>query len=120
MATSKIKNTPSIIERGTSGDWTYQKWSDGTAECWYLSIGNKTGVQKSILGDSVYEYDYGVVSYPLAFNGIPTALVTGNVGTNYTNVVYARTTVTGISISLAGASGTNECRLSIYARGVFA
>lgn len=34
MATSKIRNTPSIIEQGTSGIWTYRKWSDGTAECW--------------------------------------------------------------------------------------
>ena len=24
----------SIAEQGTDGDWTYRKWSDGTAECW--------------------------------------------------------------------------------------
>jgi hypothetical protein len=23
-----------VIEQGTSGIWTYRKWSDGTAECW--------------------------------------------------------------------------------------
>lgn len=34
MATSTIKNLPSIVEQGTSGIWTYRKWSDGTAECW--------------------------------------------------------------------------------------
>lgn len=32
--TSVIRNLPSIVEQGTSGIWTYRKWSDGTAECW--------------------------------------------------------------------------------------
>jgi len=32
--TSNIRNLPSIVEQGTSGIWTYRKWSDGTAECW--------------------------------------------------------------------------------------
>lgn len=34
MAVSNLKNNISIIEQGTSGIWTYRKWSDGTAECW--------------------------------------------------------------------------------------
>ena len=34
MAESNIKRNISIIEEGTSGIWTYRKWSDGTAECW--------------------------------------------------------------------------------------
>lgn len=25
---------PTIVAQGTSGIWTYRKWSDGTAECW--------------------------------------------------------------------------------------
>ncbi len=34
MAQSTLRNLPSIVEQGTSGIWTYRKWSDGTAECW--------------------------------------------------------------------------------------
>ena len=34
MATSKIDYLPKVVESGTSGMWTYRKWSDGTAECW--------------------------------------------------------------------------------------
>lgn len=34
---AKILNTPMIVEQGTSGIWTYRKWSDGTAECWGLT-----------------------------------------------------------------------------------
>lgn len=29
-----ILSSPRIVEYGTSGIWTYRKWSDGTAECW--------------------------------------------------------------------------------------
>ena len=30
----KILNTPVVVETGTSGIWTYRKWSDGTTEAW--------------------------------------------------------------------------------------
>lgn len=44
----KILNTPVVVETGTSGIWTYRKWSDGTAECWgtntvNLNINNSYG-----------------------------------------------------------------------------
>lgn len=29
---AKILSTPLVIETGTSGIWTYRKWSDGTME----------------------------------------------------------------------------------------
>lgn len=31
---AQLMNTPMVLETGTSGIWTYRKWSDGTAECW--------------------------------------------------------------------------------------
>ena len=34
---AKILNTPMIVEQGTSGMWTYRKWSDGTEECWGIT-----------------------------------------------------------------------------------
>ena len=40
MAESNIKRNISIIEEGTSGIWTYRKWSDGTSECWGKSAVN--------------------------------------------------------------------------------
>ena len=30
----QVGGSPTITESGTSGIWTYRKWSDGTAECW--------------------------------------------------------------------------------------
>lgn len=31
---AKLTNTPMVVEEGTSGIWTYRKWSNGIAECW--------------------------------------------------------------------------------------
>lgn len=31
-----------IVESGTSGNWRYRKWSDGTAECWMNKKENLT------------------------------------------------------------------------------
>lgn len=44
---SKILNTQPkdyIVEKGTSGTWTYRKWNSGIAECWGVwSSGGATG-----------------------------------------------------------------------------
>lgn len=61
MAVSNLKDTISIIEQGTetiSGiNWTYRKWSNGTAECWAnwevganTPVGQIGGFYYSILG----------------------------------------------------------------------
>ena len=44
MATSIIKNNPSIVEQGTSGMWHYRKWSDGIAECWGIFSENTVSI----------------------------------------------------------------------------
>ena len=31
-----------IVDQGTSGDWEYRKWSDGTAECWATLTDTRT------------------------------------------------------------------------------
>jgi hypothetical protein len=118
---SIIKNLPSIVEQGASGDWIYRKWSDGTAECWYWSVTNKTGITKTIFGKTVYEYDYGTIAPPFDFSwigGVPHAQVTGSVGTNYAYVGYSRINGEGVSCSLISqAQGTQDCRLSVYLFG---
>ena len=35
-ALTKLMQAPIVVETGTSGNWTYRKWSNGTAECWGL------------------------------------------------------------------------------------
>lgn len=51
-----------VVETGTSGIWTYRKWSSGTAECW----GEKTAAvsSKSVLNVPSF-------SFPFTFTAIP-------------------------------------------------
>lgn len=69
--TSTIRNLPSIVEQGTSGIWTYRKWSDGTAECW-----GRYG--KTINGNSTDATTY--ISYPFSFTQSPYAIVATSAG----------------------------------------
>lgn len=71
--TSTIKYLPSIVEQGTSGNWTYRKWSDGTAECW-------GAVETPKISNSVVGGFYGGVASNIAlpsglFSEIPRVLL---------------------------------------------
>lgn len=44
---SKLTNTPMVVESGTSGIWTYRKWSNGTAECWGITASTQKSVTSS-------------------------------------------------------------------------
>lgn len=65
---AKITNTPIIVEQGTSGNWTYRKWSNGTAECWE----SKSLGSVAITSPEGYGYYAGV---PASY--FPTGLFTG-------------------------------------------
>ena len=67
----KILHLPLVIEEGSSGNWTYRKWSDGTAECWGR-------VSKTLSGNSVDTATY--VNYPFAFTAPPIAIVSTSAG----------------------------------------
>ena len=67
---SKILNSPFIVEEGTSGIWTYRKWSDGVAECWgsYTATISHNG---TVFGGYAY---YVVVNFPSGlFSALPSA-----------------------------------------------
>lgn len=53
---AKIINTPLVIEKGSSTmgniNWTYRKWSDGTAECWGIT----SAISKSVTSSFGYGY----------------------------------------------------------------
>lgn len=52
-----------VTETGTSGNWTYRKWSDGTAECW--GTFNRTATSWSAWGSLYYANPYNVQeTYP--------------------------------------------------------
>ena len=50
-----------IVEEGTSGIWTYRKWSSGVSECWGIKTGSAT---VNTTWGSVYEGSLGSETYP--------------------------------------------------------
>lgn len=62
----KILTCPLVVESGTSGAWTYRKWSDGVAECW-------TNVSKQVAANTIDTTTY--VDYPFEFAEYPVATI---------------------------------------------
>lgn len=67
-----LKDIPRIIESGTSGIWTYRKWSDGIAECWGTSSGT-ANISTQWYQSTEYTSETIGENYPTAFTftGIP-------------------------------------------------
>lgn len=63
-----------VVESGTSGNWTYRKWSDGTAECW--GTFDRTANSWSGWGGLYYANPYNEQEdYPSGlFTAIPTLI----------------------------------------------
>jgi hypothetical protein len=75
MATSAINYLPKVVESGTSGMWTYRKWSDGTAECWadwesasYNPDGQTAGWYRRILSNSNFPLNLFIETPKAFFN----------------------------------------------------
>lgn len=107
-----------VIESGTSGIWTYQKWKSGIAKCW----GNysfTTTVQEPF--ELFYRSAPISVKYPFTFREAPTEIVTiqsgqqtmlANTGAN-TN----ETTGNYAIISLVTALDEAAYRISMHVEG---
>lgn len=74
--------------KGTSGNWTYKKYLDGTLECWYKGVtGTYTvGTQRG----TMYSGGWITYSFPVAFNGVPVVTASANLTTD-AYVVLAQT-----------------------------
>ena len=81
-----------IVEQGTSGKWTYRKWSDGTSECWTkFQLGDK---QTSTEG-SVYWSNHGA-NFPASLF-VDTPVVNVDIGGNW---ISGATLTTGLTRSV--------------------
>ena len=65
-----------VVESGTSGEWKYRIWSDGTKECWMRRTVNFsiTGVYGNIYASGNAE-TIGRISYPFTFSEVPNLTV---------------------------------------------
>lgn len=60
-----------VIEKGTSGNWTYRKWESGIAECWGLFTQT---VEVTNVWDSGNVLKFGIgqsENFPFTFSSIP-------------------------------------------------
>lgn len=123
---AKILNAPFVIEEGTSGIWTYRKWSDGTAECW--GIVSKTGHNINRAWGGWYVSASGAANefyanYPTdLFIDTPTEVVSLG-GTHSATPLLSGTgqsskTITNRYVCARGTSATNVAlRMSFFAVG---
>lgn len=78
---SWLQEADFVIEQGTSGNWEYRKWNNGTAECWLVNNLYLTGTTPvAYMNGSAY-YSYATVYLPLAFQTRPRIVAEGNLGT---------------------------------------
>lgn len=113
-----------VIETGTSGIWTYRKWSDGTAECW--GDWDRTVSSWSTWGSTYYANPYNVQeTYPAGLFTSP-PIVTAQITKSsqdmwlaHTNAANGTATKTPTFFATRGTNGSNTATftISIYAIG---
>lgn len=116
---AKILSCPFVVEKGTSGVWTYMKWSDGRAECW-CTCSNTTTHYTSWIG--CYGYNINITFPPGLFNASPIVTYSSKIdsGFAFTGTLANFPTTTGTTCyAVASASGSKTCYWYIYAIGTW-
>lgn len=98
-----------IVDQGTSGDWEYRKWSDGTAECWatltdtrttaFTATGNVFYRTTNIPLISSFFVSAPVVSITQNMSNVGAACLSG-VSTTTLNVTEMSAVLTGRQVTL--------------------
>ena len=111
-----------IVEQGTSGIWTYEKWNSGKAVCWGTKTGNLSRMSTYF---NFHLYAFYDVAFPSSlFIEPPKAFPKMRIGTSGGGTIDIRyngdITITKDKMNVYGISETNAtqaCRADIYAIG---
>lgn len=112
-----------VVSSGTSGNWTYSKYSDGTAECW--AVVNK-GVDIATAWGSIFvSTNQTGLAFPFAFTSTPMCIISLNGGYQGAWIVRSGSSATPTSTTNTGsyqiARGTSypggTYYVTFYARG---
>lgn len=107
QAVADIEAKPSVVESGTSGIWTYRKWSNGLAECWgRSSLGTKAITTR--YGNGYYA-SANTINFPSNFfNNVPTVTISSQDGSGYGTwfniTTVSKTSVTGYMYATTSVS----------------
>lgn len=93
-----------VVEVGTSGIWTYRKWSSGIAECWGAWSGTKqcTGANGALYDNT------GSQALPFTFTSAPYAITNATTSGGYFG--YVAVTPSTTSLSLVFVCSNNASR----------
>lgn len=111
-----------VVERGTSGNWTYTKWNSGKCEQWY--VGNPGSYTVGTTRGQLRSGGYLNYTYPVAFTAAPSVTVNATLTTD-TYVVWAQASNhsnTGISVRIvasANIAANSSYSIHIHAVGTW-
>ena len=105
-----------VVAQGTSGGWTYRKWANGTAECWFygynsLTYGNEAN---GLFGG------YGTVTFPFAFYAIPVVVYSCFLTNGYDwsgKAMVSTSSFNFYGISQSSLASTTSATIYAYAIG---
>ena len=113
-----------IVERGTSGIWTYIKYASGIAECW--GVATQSSVKCTKAWGSIYcsntEGNRISADFPFTFTAVPVVQATPfRNGADFWLCTYSQptTTNTGGWQILRGSSSTLNVKISFHAIGIW-
>lgn len=123
---AKIKNVNKdfVVERGTSGVWTYRKWNSGDAECWCRQAISKSGAWVNWAG-GIYLDSWAGTSYSFPsdlFNAVPTFTMTMESSSYMWASTYGaatKTTTPAIVFMRPGAASSLSATINMYAKGTW-
>lgn len=119
----QIFEKPLVTEHGTSGNWAYRKWSDGTSEAWYSEYINQ---QVSFTTHSGSNYYYTNADWVSKEVNIPSGIFTNadtafvNIGCNaYISAFISARTATAVTVRAFTPYSTTPTihHLQLYVKG---
>ena len=95
-----------VVEQGTSGIWTYRKWSSGIAECWGAQ--SYSNISVSSAWGSVYESSGQKLTFP---SGLFTA------APGYCSITYGGGSEAALSMEIDSEPTASQTQRFYFTRG---
>ena len=105
-----------VVAQGTSGGWTYRKWANGTAECWFYGYNSLTYGNEA---NGLYG-GYGTVTFPFAFYAIPVVVYSCHLTNGYDwsgKAMVSTSNFNFYGVSQSSLASTTSVTIYAYAIG---
>lgn len=103
---AQVEAADYVVEQGTSGIWTYRKWSSGIAECWGIGLVNGTWTAWG----SIY-FIQASFTYPFTFTTLPVMQANAQA---LTGISSNSTMSVGSYMGMTEESMKSGCSIALY------